>query len=331
MKWHLESWRKLYRTCPPSWLRLSVSARGLGSELLKYAEDDGSIDIGDDAPGVAVAYMLGARPREHKRIAEDVAELLRDGYLVVHGQKLQIRNFVEAQDRTPGAKRTAAWRAQKSADGTSHAELQSALHEMSQSAAHVASPEASPEASHVTSHVQGAVTTIRSDTIRSDPTRFREGALALAGNLQGAEHAPASPSPPKAEALLEPSGPPDEAELATEVKDAGKAPKRASNRGSRCPSSVSPEASLWCSGHGLPDPEQTPELRRMLDHFAAAPGAKGVKTDWAATWRNWSSRAAEFSRTPSRGPVRSIQPATPRTTMTLDEYVNSPANHQGDF
>ena len=32
-----------------------------------------------------------------------------------------------------------------------------------------------------------------------------------------------------------------------------------------------------------------------------------------------------------RGPVRSVQPSTPRTTMSLDEYVNSPANHQGDF
>lgn len=155
MKWHLESWRKLYRTCPPSWLRLSVSARGLGSELLKYADDEGLIDTGDDDPGVAIAFMLGARPREHKRIREDVAELLKDGYLQVSGQSLKIRNFVEAQDRTPGARRTAEWRARKSSPETS--------------------PRASPETSHVTSpetsHVQDSETSIRHDPTRSDPTR----------------------------------------------------------------------------------------------------------------------------------------------------------------
>ena len=79
------------------------------------------------------------------------------------------------------------------------------------------------------------------------------------------------------------------------VEPANAKPPRAA-RGTRCPSSVDPEAADWCARHGLPSPAETPELRRMLDHFAAAPGARGVKLDWGATWRNWSGRAAEFAR-----------------------------------
>lgn len=113
MRWHLENWRKLYVGKSPAWLRLPVSARGLGFVLLTYCDDEGRIDIGEDAPGEAIAYLVGARPREHKRIAEDVEALLSDGYLVLDGSSLSIRNFAEAQDRTPAAKRTAEWRAKK--------------------------------------------------------------------------------------------------------------------------------------------------------------------------------------------------------------------------
>ena len=155
MRWHLENWRKLYVSKTPAWLRLPVSARGLGRELLTYCDDAGRIDIGPEAPGEAIAYLLGARPREHKRIAEDVAALLADGYLVHDGQALIVRNFVEAQDRTPGAKRTAEWRARKDAASGSNA-----------------SPRDVSEASHVTSLVRSPrdadVTATRNDTTRND-------------------------------------------------------------------------------------------------------------------------------------------------------------------
>lgn len=118
LKWHAEAWRKVYLSKPPSWLRLSVSARGLGLLLLTYCDDAGAIDVGQDDPCEAIPFLLGARPKEHKRIAEDVAALLADGYLV-HAQgsgAVIIRNFGEAQDRTPAAKRTADWRARKNAE-----------------------------------------------------------------------------------------------------------------------------------------------------------------------------------------------------------------------
>lgn len=35
------------------------------------------------------------------------------------------------------------------------------------------------------------------------------------------------------------------------------------------------------------------ELERFRDYWAAQPGTAGVKSDWAATWRNWIRRAAE--------------------------------------
>ena len=51
------------------------------------------------------------------------------------------------------------------------------------------------------------------------------------------------------------------------------------------------------------------ELDRFRDYWAAQPGAKGRKTDWAATWRNWARRCQEQAHQPTRGPA-------PRSTTT---------------
>ena len=40
------------------------------------------------------------------------------------------------------------------------------------------------------------------------------------------------------------------------------------------------------------DPER--EFAQFTDHFRAAPGVKGRKNDWDATWRNWCRRAPDF-------------------------------------
>ncbi len=109
------------------------------------------------------------------------------------------------------------------------------------------------------------------DPTRPDPRREedREGA-------QGATAPPAAAPTPK-------------------VEPAKVKPPKAT-RGTRCPSSVDLLAADWCARHGLPLPVQDPEVGRMLDYFASAPGTRGVKVDWAATWRNWSRRASEFAR-----------------------------------
>ena len=42
------------------------------------------------------------------------------------------------------------------------------------------------------------------------------------------------------------------------------------------------------------------EHRRFVDHWRSAPGQKGVKLDWRATWRNWMRTAAERGSSPIR-------------------------------
>lgn len=68
-------------------------------------------------------------------------------------------------------------------------------------------------------------------------------------------------------------------------------------RGSRLPDGWTParsEANLRVeSGHG--SEWLTDQLGRFRDHWAAQPGAKGVKADWDATWRNWIKRAADYA------------------------------------
>ena len=65
-------------------------------------------------------------------------------------------------------------------------------------------------------------------------------------------------------------------------------------RGSRLPDDWQPartDANLGAE-HGHPDPWLSDQLARFRDYWAAVAGAKGVKADWDATWRNWIRRAA---------------------------------------
>jgi hypothetical protein len=111
MKWEREAWRKLYVRTSAEWRAMPLSARGLGDELLKYADDDGVIVLLNEGehPGDAISRTVGAHPSEFERVRADCDALLaggRDAYLVVRGRKLVIRNYYEAQNRvTPSAVR----------------------------------------------------------------------------------------------------------------------------------------------------------------------------------------------------------------------------------
>jgi hypothetical protein len=112
-QWWREPWRKLFVKLDAKWLGLSVSARGLADELIKYADADGRLfEVASPAEaGTEIAIRLCARPKEYKRIGEDVADLLRDTYLVIAGGVLSIRNFRDAQERlSPEARRQRAKR-----------------------------------------------------------------------------------------------------------------------------------------------------------------------------------------------------------------------------
>lgn len=111
MRWESEKWRKLYRRTGGSWLRLPLLARGLGSELLKYAEDDGRIPVmADESTGDAICRLTSAHKSEWKAVANLAQKLLDDGYLVREPDAILIRNFVPAQRRSSNAERQARYR-----------------------------------------------------------------------------------------------------------------------------------------------------------------------------------------------------------------------------
>lgn len=66
-------------------------------------------------------------------------------------------------------------------------------------------------------------------------------------------------------------------------------------KGTRLPADWKPDHALlvWAENN-LPDRlDVERETEKFKNHWAAASGAKGVKLDWPATWRNWMLRAAE--------------------------------------
>ena len=53
-----------------------------------------------------------------------------------------------------------------------------------------------------------------------------------------------------------------------------------------------PETTAWAA-RTAPDVNIGAETERFTDYWVAAPGQRGVKTDWTATWRNWMRKAQE--------------------------------------
>lgn len=47
----------------------------------------------------------------------------------------------------------------------------------------------------------------------------------------------------------------------------------------------------WLDGHRADEITEA-----FVDYWRAVPGAKGEKTDWPATWRNWLRREADKSK-----------------------------------
>ena len=71
-----------------------------------------------------------------------------------------------------------------------------------------------------------------------------------------------------------------------------------SSRGSRLPSDWRPSEVLaaWVS-HERPDLELDAVVESFRDYWIAAPGAKGRRADWEATFRNWvRKKSATFTR-----------------------------------
>lgn len=108
----------------------------------------------------------------------------------------------------------------------------------------------------------------------------------------------------KTQEISEPS--PSSLPLRSSSGDGSTARGRA--RGGRLPKEWTPDEALveWTHKQGRSVEEF---LDRFRDHWAAQPGAKGVKLDWDATWRNWVRAQPAFER-PSG--VRPVVQAVPK-------------------
>jgi uncharacterized protein YdaU (DUF1376 family) len=77
-------------------------------------------------------------------------------------------------------------------------------------------------------------------------------------------------------------------------------PKSVIARGTRLPMDWSPRPE---------DGQNDEELAKFKDHYAAVAGAKGVKLDWDATWRNWLRNSKQWK---GNAPLaKTIQPKDP--------------------
>ncbi len=78
MKLH---WRKLLSDPPSAWVRLPMLTRGVGDEVLRAVDANGEIDLGDEPTAVVVCRLAAAHPRERRRVAEAIEELIAAGFL----------------------------------------------------------------------------------------------------------------------------------------------------------------------------------------------------------------------------------------------------------
>lgn len=141
MRFDRESYRKLYVRESAEDRMLPIFARGLRDYLLRHAQEDGTLlkktkDWKDD-----LARALGVHRSETKCFKDALERLLENGFLTFEGGRLWITRFEEAQAaKTPGAKRTEAYRQRKASQDTS----QETSPTESQEASQVTSQKASP-------------------------------------------------------------------------------------------------------------------------------------------------------------------------------------------
>ena len=118
------------------------------------------------------------------------------------------------------------------------------------------------------------------------------------------------------------------ADAAPATANTSKPSKSSKARGTRLPDGWQPDQALadWTRANA-PAAANALEVDRFRDYWTAQPGAKGRKTDWAATWRNWARRCQEQAHQPSRGPApRST--TSDRVTGWLALAESLDPNHQ---
>ncbi|QFP94213.1 hypothetical protein SEA_JOIEB_76 [Mycobacterium phage JoieB] len=109
---------------------------------------------------------------------------------------------------------------------------------------------------------------------------------------------------------------------------AGAATAKKKSRGSRLPEGWVPSdetINAMLDELGCDKQELVREHRSFTDYWLAAPGQKGVKLDWDATWRNWMRRAASGGNIRSRAPLVQAAAQPPRRRNN-DDKINELLN-----
>lgn len=103
--------------------------------------------------------------------------------------------------------------------------------------------------------------------------------------------------------------------------DTPPAPKPAAKRGTRVPDTfpVTDAMREWAASEGFTNLDLDRVTAEFVDYWRGVPGAKGVKVDWIATWRNRVRRVAEWSSTGARVGVQ--QP--PRAQTVYRDVTNT--------
>lgn len=82
-------------------------------------------------------------------------------------------------------------------------------------------------------------------------------------------------------------------------------PKRTKGTRIEQPFPVTPEMVQWAR-ENVPGIDHRAVTERFVDYWAGVAGAKGVKLDWIATWRNWLRREADSNGSVAAKPTRNI-------------------------
>lgn len=106
-------WRPLLSDPGARWSYLPAITRGIADELMRRLDARHNLELGGQPRAVAVARAIGAGPRERKRIAEAVEELIESGWMVERDGRLEasfpgIQRDSNELEREPNGSRTGA-------------------------------------------------------------------------------------------------------------------------------------------------------------------------------------------------------------------------------
>lgn len=113
--------------------------------------------------------------------------------------------------------------------------------------------------------------------------------------------------------------------MGRESKEEAKASSSRGKRGTRIPAdfAVTPDMITWAR-ENAPNVDGQRETQKFINYWQGISGAKGVKLDWVATWRNWMLNAAE--RAPKAKPSTSDKM---RDTLERAQALQSRLDNNG--